>query len=65
MPDDIWEVRGCNCEYFCLSFSLRNVLVKSSSERGLEVFYVHNNFCMIPQLLHDFHIDFKPFDLRT
>lgn len=40
--------------------------MKSFNEQGLEIFYIHNNyFSMMPQIVNDFHIDFKPFNLRT
>lgn len=66
MSNPIWEVRECNCDYhFCLSLS-SYVLEKSFSDKALQIFYIRNNsFSLIPQILNNFLIDFKPLDLRT
>lgn len=46
--------------------SLTHILVKLLYEHGVEIFYIPSNrFCIIPQILNDFHLEFKPLDLRT
>lgn len=61
------EVRDHNCDdYFCLSLSLTYVLVKLPHEDGLEIFYIPSNcFSITPQILNEFHLEFKHLDLRT
>lgn len=67
MSSVAWEIKGYNHNDFCLSFSLSYAVVKSFTEQDLYIYiFIHNNhFCMIPQLLNNFHIDFKSLDLST